>query len=70
MSDHTYRIVEIVGTSPDGVDAAIRNGVKRAGRTLRNVDWFEVTEIRGNLQEGEVADWQVGIKVGFRIEDD
>jgi flavin-binding protein dodecin len=70
MSDHTYRIVEIVGTSPDGVDAAVRNGVKRAGRTLRNVDWFEVTEIRGNLHEGEVADWQVGIKVGFRIEDD
>ena len=70
MADNVYRIVEIVGTSPDGVDAAIRNGVKRAGRTLRNVDWFEVTEIRGNLQEGEVADWQVGIKVGFRIEDD
>ena len=70
MADNVYRIVEIVGTSPDGVDAAVRNGVKRAGRTLRNVDWFEVTEIRGHLQEGEIADWQVGIKVGFRIEDD
>lgn len=70
MADNVYRIVEIVGTSPDGVDAAVRNGIKRAGRTLRNVDWFEVTEIRGHLQEGEIADWQVGIKVGFRIEGD
>ena len=69
MPEHTYRLVEIVGTSPDGVDAAIRNGIQRAGRTLRNIDWFEVTEIRGHLQDGEVADWQVGIKVGFRIED-
>ncbi len=69
MPDNTYRLVEIVGTSPDGVDAAIRNGIRRAGRTLRNIDWFEVTEIRGHLQEGEVADWQVGVKVGFRIED-
>jgi flavin-binding protein dodecin len=69
VPEHTYRLVEIVGTSPDGVDAAVRNGIQRAGRTLRNIDWFEVTEIRGHLQDGEVADWQVGIKVGFRIED-
>ncbi len=69
MPEHTYRLVEIVGTSPEGVDAAVRNGIQRAGRTLRNIDWFEVTEIRGHLQDGEVADWQVGIKVGFRIED-
>jgi dodecin len=69
VPDHTYRIVEIVGTSSEGVDAAVRNGIRRAGRTLRNVDWFEVTEIRGHLQDGEVADWQVGIKVGFRIEE-
>jgi dodecin len=69
VPEHTYRLVEIVGTSPEGVDAAVRNGIQRAGRTLRNIDWFEVTEIRGHLQDGEVADWQVGIKVGFRIED-
>jgi flavin-binding protein dodecin len=69
VPEHTYRLVEIVGTSPDGVDAAVRNGIQRAGRTLRNIDWFEVTEIRWHLQDGEVADWQVGIKVGFRIED-
>ncbi|HEY0813325.1 MAG TPA: dodecin [Pseudonocardia sp.] len=69
MSDNTYRLVEIVGTSSEGVDAAVRNGIKRANRTLRNIDWFEVTEIRGHLQDGEIADWQVGIKVGFRIDD-
>jgi flavin-binding protein dodecin len=69
MTDRTYRVTELVGTSTDGIDQAIRNGIIRAGETLRHIDWFEVTEIRGHLQDGEVADWQVGIKVGFRIED-
>ena len=69
MSDRTYRLTEIVGTSPDGVDAAIQNGIKRAARTLRHIDWFEVSEIRGHLAEGRVADWQVTMKVGFRLED-
>jgi flavin-binding protein dodecin len=69
MSGRTYRLVEIVGTSPDGVDAAIENGVKRASTTLRHVDWFQVSEIRGHLQDGHVADWQVTLKVGFRLED-
>jgi flavin-binding protein dodecin len=62
-------MVEIVGTSPEGVDAAITNGIKRASRTVRHIDWFQVTEIRGHLQNGEVADWQVSMKVGFRLED-
>ena len=69
MADHIYRIAEIVGTSPDGVDAAIRNAVSRASQTLRNMDWFEMTEIRGHLADGQVADWQVTVKVGFRLED-
>ena len=69
MADHIYRIAEIVGTSPDGVDAAIRNAVTRANQTLRNVDWFEMTEIRGHLSDGQVADWQVTAKIGFRLED-
>ncbi len=69
MADHIYRIAEIVGTSPDGVDAAIRNAVARADRTLRNMDWFEMTEIRGHLEGGQVADWQVTVKIGFRLED-
>lgn len=69
MSDHVYRIAEIVGSSPDGVDDAVRNAVARADRTLRNMDWFEVTEVRGHLVDGQVANWQVGVKIGFRLED-
>jgi dodecin len=69
MSDHTYRVTEIVGTSPDSVHQAIRNGVARAAQTLRNLDWFEATEIRGQIVDGEVAHFQVTMKVGFRLED-
>lgn len=67
--NRTYRVTEIVGTSPDSVDAAVRNGVARAGETLRHLDWFEVTEIRGQLVDGTVQHFQVGMKVGFRLED-
>ncbi len=70
MADRTYKKVEIVGTSPDGVDQAIRNGIARANRTLRNLDWFEVTEIRGQVIDGEPAHFQVSMKVGFRLDDD
>ncbi|MFY1675868.1 MULTISPECIES: dodecin [unclassified Streptomyces] len=69
MSNHTYRVTEIVGTSPDGVEQAVRNGVSRASSTLRNLDWFEVTQVRGQIEGGRVAHWQVGLKVGFRLED-
>jgi flavin-binding protein dodecin len=69
MPDRTYRVTEIVGTSPDGFEAAIRNGVRRASQTLRHLDWFEVTEVRGQIEEGEIAHFQVGMKVGFRLED-
>ncbi|MGP4092019.1 dodecin [Streptomyces sp. KR55] len=69
MSNHTYRVTDIVGTSPEGVDQAIRNGIGRASQTLRNLDWFEVTEVRGQLDNGEIAHWQVSMKVGFRLED-
>ena len=68
MTNRTYRVTEIVGTSPDGVDEAIRNGITRASETLRNLDWFEVTEIRGHLLEGAVDHFQVSMKVGFRLE--
>ena len=70
MSDHTYRVTEIVGTSPDSVQQAIRNGVARASKTLRNLDWFEATEIRGHIENGEIAHFQVTMKVGFRLEED
>jgi dodecin len=68
MTNHTYRVTEIVGTSPDGIETAIRNGLARAGETLRNLDWFEVTEVRGQLDGNHVAHWQVGLKVGFRLD--
>ena len=68
MSDHIYRVTEIVGSSPDGVDQAIRNAITRASQTLRNLDWFEVSEIRGHVQDGKVAHYQVVLKVGFRVE--
>ncbi|WP_031482392.1 dodecin [Streptomyces bicolor] len=69
MTNHTYRVTDIVGTSPEGVDQAIRNGISRASQTLRNLDWFEVTEVRGQLDNGEIAHWQVTMKVGFRLEE-
>jgi flavin-binding protein dodecin len=68
MSNNTYSISEIVGTSTEGVDAAVRNGIADAAKTLRNLDWFEVKEIRGHLDNGQVADWQVTLKLGFRLE--
>ncbi|KWW99976.1 dodecin domain-containing protein [Carbonactinospora thermoautotrophica] len=69
MANRTYRVIEIVGTSPDGVDEAIRNGIHRAAQTLRHLDWFEVTEIRGQIVDDQVEHWQVGLKIGFRLED-
>jgi flavin-binding protein dodecin len=69
MSNRTYRVTEIVGTSDQGVDEAIKNGISRANESLRHLDWFEVTEIRGHIRDGEVDHVQVGMKVGFRLED-
>ena len=69
MTDNTYKVTEIVGTSTDSVQQAVRNGIQRASQTLRNLDWFEVTEIRGHIENGEVAHFQVGMKVGFRLDD-
>ena len=69
MTDHVYRITEIVGSSSEGVDQAIRNAVTRASQTLRNLDWFEVTGIRGQIDGNSVAHYQVTLKIGFRLED-
>lgn len=68
MADQTYGISEIVGTSPDSLDQAIRNGVARASQTVRNLDWFEVVSVRGQLDAGAVKHFQVQLKVGFRID--
>jgi flavin-binding protein dodecin len=68
MSEHTYKLVEIVGSSPQGIDTAIGNAIERASKTLKNLDWFEVSEIRGHITDGKVAHYQVKLKVGFRLE--
>lgn len=66
--DRTYKVTEVVGTSAESLDAAIRNGVAKAAETIRNLNWFEVLEIRGHLRDGGVAHFQVTMKVGFRLE--
>ncbi len=68
MPNHTYKIVEIVGSSPNGTDEAIRNAIAEASKTLRQLDWFEVVETRGHLVDGKVGHFQVRLKVGFRLE--
>jgi flavin-binding protein dodecin len=69
MPDRIYRVTEIVGTSPDGIEPAIHNALQRAAQTLRHLDWFEVTQVRGHIEDDRVAHFQVGLKVGFRLED-
>lgn len=69
MSNHTYKLLEIVGSSTVGTDDAIRNAIEMAARSVRHMDWFEVGEIRGHLADGKVAHYQVTLKIGFRLED-
>jgi flavin-binding protein dodecin len=66
---HTYRVTEIVGSSSEGVDDAIKSAIARAAQTLRELEWFEVTEIRGHIEDGAMGHVQVGLKVGFRLEE-
>ena len=68
MSAHTYKLVEIVGSSPNSQDEAIRNAIAEAAKTLHNLDWFEVVESRGHLADGKIAHFQVKLKVGFRLD--
>ena len=69
MSEHSYRLIEVVGSSPDGVDQAIKNAVEDAAKTLRNIHWFEVVETRGHVENGKVAHFQVTVKIGFTLDD-
>ncbi|GAB3277733.1 hypothetical protein B5M43_010570 [Microbacterium sp. MEC084] len=66
---HTYSVSEIVGSSPDGIDAAIRSALERASATVRHIEWFEMVSVRGHADEGSVLHFQVTLKVGFRLED-
>ncbi len=65
-----YKVTEIVGTSKTSIDDAIQHGIKRASKTLRNLGWFEVKEVRGSCKDGEVGEFQVIMKVGFRLDDE
>ena len=68
MSDHVYRLSEIVGSSPNSVDEAIRTAIAKAAQTVRNIEWFQTEEIRGQVVDGGVAYFQVRLKIGFRVE--
>ena len=69
MADHVYKKIEIVGSSPNGFEGAVRNAVTRARRTIRNMRWFEVTETRGYIDDGNIGHWQVTLKIGFTLEE-
>lgn len=69
MSNHVYKQIELVGSSTQSTDDAIAQAIARASATLRNLDWFEVTQVRGHIEGGKVAHWQVGLKVGMRLEE-
>ncbi len=68
MSDHVYKLIEIVGSSTEGTDQAIRNAIDKAAGSLRHLDWFEVVETRGHIVDGRIAHYQVKLKVGFRLD--
>ena len=68
MSEHVYKMLELVGSSTKSTDDAVRNAIERAGKTVRNLDWFEVLETRGHIDKGMIAHWQVKVKIGFRLE--
>ncbi len=69
MSDHVYKIVEITGSSSESMEAAVKNAVKRAGKTVHNMRWLEVVETRGHIEDDMVAHWQVTVKIGFTLDD-
>jgi dodecin len=68
MSEHIYKKIELVGSSPNGFEQAVKNALVRAEKTIRNMRWFEVTETRGHIENGKVDHWQVTLKVGFTLE--
>ena len=68
MSEHVYKLIELVGSSTVGIEDAVQNAVSKAGDSIRNMRWFQVLETRGYIEEGKVAYWQVTVKIGFTIE--
>ncbi|MCW8886658.1 MAG: dodecin family protein [Motiliproteus sp.] len=68
MSDHVYKLIEVVGSSPISSDEAIKNAIEKASESLDHIGWFEVLETRGHVEDGKIAHFQVVVKVGFRLE--
>ena len=68
MSNHIYKKIELVGSSPDGIEDAVKNALAKASSSLRNIRWFEVVETRGHVEDGKIGHWQVTIKVGFTLD--
>ena len=68
MSNHIYKKIELVGSSPNSIEEAVQNAIAKASQSLRNLRWFEVVETRGQIEDGRVAHWQVTLKVGFTLE--
>ena len=68
MSDHIYKKIELVGSAPNGIEDAVNNAISRAGKTIHNMRWFEVSEVRGQFENNKVAQWQVTVKVGFTLD--
>lgn len=68
MSDHVYKKIELIGSSPTSIEEAVANAISRAGQTVRNMRWFEVTETRGHLEDGKIGHWQVTVSIGFTLE--
>ena len=68
MSNHVYKYLELTGSSPEGIEQAINNAVAKAAKTMHNLRWFEMTEVRGEIENGAVAHWQVSLKIGFTLD--
>lgn len=68
MSNHIYKTLELTGSSPTSIEAAIAGAIAKASESVRNIHWFEVVETRGHVEDGKVVHWQVTIKAGFRLE--
>jgi flavin-binding protein dodecin len=69
MSEHVYKLLELTGTSPVGIEDAVEKAIGKASKTVRNIHWFQVVETRGHVIDGKVAHWQVTLKVGFTLDD-
>ena len=69
MSNHVYKTIELVGSSPASSDDAVRNAIARASATMRNLRWFEITQTRGHVEDGKIGHWQVTVKIGFTLDE-